>query len=135
MGPARDVLQKIQPRGAMPFATAVLSSGGPALVPRSASVKMSLLEYACRGWRPDARPARLESEGLRMARYDSFLLRIWRSTRQDGSQLAAHLQHLQSGESIRYADSESLLAYLSTLLDADGEGPSQDRGPGKHDAQ
>jgi hypothetical protein len=70
-----------------------------------------------------------------MARYDSFLLRIWRSTRQDGSQLAAHLQHLQSGESIRYVDSESLLAYLSTLLDADSEGPPQNHGLDRHDAQ
>ena len=56
-----------------------------------------------------------------MARYDSILLRFWRSSRSEGSQLAVRLQHLQSGESVRFEDGESLLAYLRTLLDSEGE--------------
>ena len=68
---------------------------------------------------------RPDAGGLRVPRYDSFLLRIWRSNGQQGSQVAVHLQHLQSGETVRYEDRDALFAYLRRLLDSPDECPQE----------
>ncbi len=54
-----------------------------------------------------------------MARYDAFLLRIWRSGMgmEDG-QWSARLEHLPDGHSVRFRDLDLLLAYLRAALQA-----------------
>ncbi len=63
-----------------------------------------------------------------MAHYQSFLLRVWRSSRTNGRQWSARLEGLQDGELLRFADLDALLAHLRALLDADtpsgGSGPA-----------
>ena len=54
-----------------------------------------------------------------MARYDSYSLRISRSTYQDAPQVSARLEHLQGGEQVYCTSSESLLAYVRALLETD----------------
>ena len=55
----------------------------------------------------------------RVARYDSFLLRVWRSNRREGRQLAARIEHLQDGESVKCLGIDALLDHLRELLEAE----------------
>jgi hypothetical protein len=57
-----------------------------------------------------------------VARYQSFLLRVWRSSRTNGRQWSARLERLQDGERLQFANLDALLAHLRTLLDP--EAPS-----------
>lgn len=50
-----------------------------------------------------------------MARYDAFLLRIWRSTRDDGCQWRCRIEHLPRGEQQQFTELGALLGYLQTL--------------------
>jgi hypothetical protein len=52
-----------------------------------------------------------------MPRYEAFLLRIWRSEGGMGEHWALRLEHLPSGQSLRFHTLESLLAYLNGLFD------------------
>jgi len=52
-----------------------------------------------------------------MAQYQSFLLRVWCSSRPTGLQWSAQLEGLQDGGRLRFADLDALLTYLRTLLD------------------
>jgi hypothetical protein len=52
-----------------------------------------------------------------MARYDSFLLRIWRSVGDGGTRWAIRLEHVQQGGQQRFTSLEALLAHLRTLAD------------------
>jgi len=47
-----------------------------------------------------------------VAQYQSYLLRVWRSSRPNGWQWAARLEGLQDGEHLRFADLDALLAHL-----------------------
>lgn len=61
-------------------------------------------------------------EGVtKVARYDAFLLRIWRhgEGREDGS-CAIRLEHLPDGQSLRFRDLDGLIAYLRAVLQPDG---------------
>ncbi|MDB5075561.1 MAG: hypothetical protein JWO42_1740 [Chloroflexi bacterium] len=51
-----------------------------------------------------------------MARYDAYLLRIWRSGDEEHGQWALRLQHLPDGTSVRFSSLESLLAHLRSTL-------------------
>ena len=51
-----------------------------------------------------------------MARYDAFLLRVWRSEGKDCDQWACRMEHLPDGLSQRFADLDALLAHLGTAL-------------------
>jgi hypothetical protein len=51
-----------------------------------------------------------------MARYDAFILRIWRSGTGDEGQWAGRLEHLPDGEALRFSSLAALLAYLATEL-------------------
>ena len=52
-----------------------------------------------------------------MARYDAFLLRIWRSgDASEERQWAIRLEHLPDGQGVRLRDLEALLAYLRGVL-------------------
>ncbi len=57
-----------------------------------------------------------------MPQYQSYLLRVWRSSRPNGWQWAARLEGLQDGEHLRFADLDALLAHLRARLDP--EAPS-----------
>lgn len=64
--------------------------------------------------------------GSNVAAYQSFLLRVWRSSRPNGRQWSARLEGLQGGDRWQFADVDALLSYLRALLDADapaGPGP------------
>ena len=50
-----------------------------------------------------------------MARYDSFLLRIWHSVGDGGPQWAIRLENLQHGDQRHFTSLDALLAYLRTL--------------------
>jgi len=65
-----------------------------------------------------------------VAQYQSYLLRVWRSSRPNGWQWAARLEGLQDGEHLRFADLDALLAHLRARLDplAPG-GPEAPSGP------
>jgi hypothetical protein len=51
-----------------------------------------------------------------MARYESFILRIWQSGGTGGAQWAGKVQKLPDGENLRFADPDALLDYLRTVL-------------------
>ena len=51
-----------------------------------------------------------------MARYDAFVLRVWRSGTGDQGQWAGKLEHLPDGAVLRFSSVESLLAYLCAEL-------------------
>lgn len=54
-----------------------------------------------------------------VARYDAFLLRIWRSgTGMGDGQWSARLEHLPDGQGLRFRDLELLLAHLRATLQA-----------------
>ncbi len=55
-----------------------------------------------------------------MAQYDSFILRVWRSTGDDGSQWAGRLEHLQQGQSWSFGSLEELLEHLRNVADGGG---------------
>jgi hypothetical protein len=63
-----------------------------------------------------------------VARYDSYLLRIWRSTRRDGRQLTFRLEHLQGGESLQGVDPADLIAYIQALC-VDAPDPTEAGAP------
>src|SRR5579859_5767689 len=54
-----------------------------------------------------------------IAHYDSFLLRVWRSSRHDRLQWSARLEGLQDGRHARFTSVEELLTHLRSLLSAD----------------
>ena len=49
-----------------------------------------------------------------MARYDWYILRVWRSGRTTGEQWAARLEQQPGGASLRFSAPHELLAYLAT---------------------
>jgi hypothetical protein len=51
-----------------------------------------------------------------MARYDWFILRIWRSGHRDGEQWAGKLERMSGGESLRFSDPDLLLDHLRALI-------------------
>lgn len=51
-----------------------------------------------------------------MARYDSMLIRVWRSGGEGCTQWSAQLRHFQGQEAIRFAHPDALLAHLRTLV-------------------
>jgi hypothetical protein len=51
-----------------------------------------------------------------MARYDAFVLRIWRSGTGDEEQWAGRLEHLPDGTTFRFGSLAALLAYLGAEL-------------------
>lgn len=52
-----------------------------------------------------------------MARYDWFILRIWRSGRRAGEQWAARLEQMPGGQSLRFTEPGDLLSYLAATID------------------
>ncbi|HWE62492.1 MAG TPA: hypothetical protein VHB98_12335 [Chloroflexota bacterium] len=58
-----------------------------------------------------------------MARYDCFILRIWRSQGDHGEQWAGRLEHLSGTETLRFNDVETLLQYLNERIAPRGSGP------------
>lgn len=74
-----------------------------------------------------------------MARYDWYILRIWRSGRRSGEQWAARLEAMPEGESRRFTEPEQLLEHLWTMIQPGDAGPEgmppeggQGEGPGAH---
>jgi hypothetical protein len=65
-----------------------------------------------------------------MARYDAFLLRVWRRAGEDGDQWAGRLEYLPAGLSLRFTDLDSLLIHLRAALDHGSDDP---RGLGVED--
>jgi hypothetical protein len=65
-----------------------------------------------------------------MARYDAFILRIWRSGTGDERQWAGRVEHLPAGATLRFDNPAALLAYLGAELagesDARPTTPSDD---------
>jgi hypothetical protein len=51
-----------------------------------------------------------------MARYDAFVLRIWRSGSGDAAQWAGRVEHLPDGVTLRFSSLPALLAYLGAEL-------------------
>jgi hypothetical protein len=51
-----------------------------------------------------------------MLRHDTYLLHLYRSRAVSGWQWAARLEYLPCGESLRFNDSEALLAHLRALV-------------------
>lgn len=47
-----------------------------------------------------------------MARYDSYILRTWRSIGPHGAQWSGCLEHVQGGEALRFSDPRLLLSHL-----------------------
>jgi len=70
---------------------------------------------------------------VRMARYDSFLLRIWRSGGERGPQWAIRLENVQHGDQTHFASLDALLAHLraiagplaATQVEAGNDGTSE----------
>jgi hypothetical protein len=63
-----------------------------------------------------------------VARYDAFLLRIWRSgTGTEDGQWAIRLEHLPDGHGLRFSDLDALIAHLRTLLHQGGAPPAGPR--------
>ena len=51
-----------------------------------------------------------------MARYNSYLIRVWHSKRHEQEQLAIRLEHVQDGTSTQYAEVDELLDAIRALL-------------------
>jgi hypothetical protein len=51
-----------------------------------------------------------------MARYDAFVLRVWRSGTGDDEQWAGRLEHLPDGITCRFGSLAALLTYLGAEL-------------------
>jgi hypothetical protein len=51
-----------------------------------------------------------------MARYDAFVLRVWRSGTREEEQWAGRLEHLPDGATFRFGSLDALLAYLGAEL-------------------
>ncbi len=51
-----------------------------------------------------------------MARYDAFVLRVWRSGTGDEGQWAGRVEHLPDGMTLRFGSLATLLAYLGAEL-------------------
>lgn len=51
-----------------------------------------------------------------MARYNWYILRIWRSGRTGGEQWAARLEQMPDGASLRFSEPEDLLSYLAAAI-------------------
>ena len=60
-----------------------------------------------------------------MARYEVFVLRIWRNRALCGQQWAAHLERLPGGPSWRFRSAERLLAHLAAELGGDAAEPAE----------
>ncbi len=74
-----------------------------------------------------------------MARYDAFVLRVWRSGTGHEEQWAGRLEHLPDGATFRFGSLDALLAYLgaelagtsATQRGSPSHGPRVDTGKGK----
>ena len=64
-------------------------------------------------------------EGAPVARYDAFVLRVWRSGTGDEGQWAVRVEHLPDGMTLRFGSLATLLAYLGAELAIES---SKDRG-------
>lgn len=51
-----------------------------------------------------------------MARYDAFILRVWRSGTADDRQWSGRVEHLPQGKILRFSSVAALLAYLAAEL-------------------
>ena len=51
-----------------------------------------------------------------MARYDAFVLRVWRSGTGEEGQWAGRLEHLPDGTTLRFSSLAALLAHLCSEL-------------------
>ena len=62
-----------------------------------------------------------------MARYDSYLIRIWRSKRHGRQQTAIRIEHVQDGTCVQCAGIDEALTAIRSLLyrDPDHEGWEQ----------
>jgi hypothetical protein len=60
-----------------------------------------------------------------VARYDWYILRVWRSGRRSGEQWAARLETMPEGESMRFNQPELLLDHLRVLIDGAGAAPKR----------
>lgn len=56
-----------------------------------------------------------------MARYDWYILRIWRSGRATGEQWAARLEQRPGGVNVRFTEPHDLLAFLAQAIVPGGE--------------
>lgn len=65
-----------------------------------------------------------------MARYDSFVLRIWRSSGPQGPQWSARLEHVQQAGLLQFRSLEALLAHLRTVAGPLRAEPSGQDDPG-----
>ena len=65
-----------------------------------------------------------------MARYDWYILRIWRSGRATGEQWAARLEQRPGGLSLRFTEPHDLLAYLAQTVVPIGEARDAGEPPG-----
>jgi hypothetical protein len=61
-----------------------------------------------------------------MARYNAYLLRLWRDGRADGDRWAARLEHLPRGDALHFTDRAALLAYMEELIDAEDPACARD---------
>jgi hypothetical protein len=60
-----------------------------------------------------------------MARYDSFIVRIWRSTANGKSQWTGRLDHLQKGISRDFTSLDALLEHLRQAAAVDQVSPAR----------
>jgi hypothetical protein len=60
-----------------------------------------------------------------VARYDAFLLRIWRSGEGPERRWSIRLEHLPDGRAARLDSLEALAAHLTAVLSEEGNGLRQ----------
>lgn|GEM_PF-2166932 len=60
-----------------------------------------------------------------MARYDSFMLRVWRSSTESGEQWSGRIEHLQQGTRCDVSSPEELFEQLRQIVAAPRSDPSQ----------
>lgn len=58
---------------------------------------------------------RLCREGTGMARYDTFIVRVWRSIGTDGPQWSARIEHVQRADSRQFGTVQALLDHLRAV--------------------
>ncbi|MGH2389773.1 MAG: hypothetical protein ACRDIE_16350 [Chloroflexota bacterium] len=68
-----------------------------------------------------------------MARYDAYLVRVWRGEQQDGRRWACRLEHRPDGRCRRFGSLEELLDGLRHLLATEGADPAEAEAPPARD--
>ena len=59
---------------------------------------------------------------------NTFIIRLWREPGLQGSRWRGHIRHVQSGESLAFADERSLLNFIRRWIWMEGP-PGDDRAP------